>query len=137
MLLLGVALVPLQAQATRQFRTRLSPVPVAAYTATVVGSGTASATLTGTRLVVTGTYAGLASPATKASLYRSQKPGMRGDLLLPLTVSGGTTGTIAGEFTLTAAQVAEVTAGRYYVQLSSEKAAEGNLWGWLLAQENR
>ena len=26
---------------------------------------------------------------------------------------------------------------RLYVQLYSEKAPEGNLWGWLLAQENR
>jgi hypothetical protein len=33
--------------------------------------------------------------------------------------------------------VQELAAGRYYVQVQSEKAPEGNLWGWLLAQETK
>ena len=47
------------------------------------------------------------------------------------------TGAVAGQFTLTPAQVQELAASRYYVQLHSEKAAEGNLWGWLMPQERR
>ena len=39
-----------------------------------------------------------------------------------MKVSGGTSGTITGQFDLTAAQVQELAANRYYVQLHSEKA---------------
>ena len=33
---------------------------------------------------------------------------------------------------LTAEQIESLKKGRFYVQLSSEKAPDGNLWGWLL-----
>jgi len=131
-----VGLAPaVYAQASRTFKTRLSPVPVSAYNANVVGSGSVTATLTGTKLTISGTYDGLASPATIAKVFKSTKPGIRGDALFDLKVSGGTSGTINGQFDLTAAQVQELAASRYYVQLHSEKAAEGNLWGWLMPQE--
>ena len=79
----------------------------------------------------------LASPATQAKIFKSPKPGVRGEAILDLKVSGGPSGTIAGQFDLTAAQVQELAASRYYVQLSSEKAAEGNLWGWLMPQQEK
>jgi hypothetical protein len=126
-----------QAQPGRIFKTRLSPVPVAAYNANIIGSGSVTATLHGNTLSVSGTYEGLASPATQAKIFKSPKPGIRGEAILDLTVSGGTSGTIAGELTLTAAQVQEVSASRYYVQVFSEKAAEGNLWGWLMPQQEK
>jgi hypothetical protein len=125
------------AQAARVYKTRLSPVPVAAYNPNIVGTGTVTATVTGTKLAVTGSYEGLASPATLAKIYKSPKPGIRGDALLDLKVSGGTSGTISGQFDLTAAQLQEIAASRYYVQLHSEKAADGNLWGWLMPQQER
>lgn len=124
-----------EAQAAKTFKTRLSPVPVAAYNANVVGTGTVTATLTGNRLSIAGTYEGLASAATLAKIFKSPKPGIRGDAVFDLTVSGGTSGTITGQFDLTPAQVQEVSASRYYVQLHSEKAPDGNLWGWLMPQE--
>jgi hypothetical protein len=110
---------------------------VAAYNANVVGTGSVTGTLTGNKLVVSGTYEGLASPATLAKIFKSPKPGVRGDALFDLKVSGGTTGTITGQFDLTPAQVQELAASRYYIQLHSEKAAEGNLWGWLMPQQER
>jgi hypothetical protein len=125
------------AQAAKTYRTRLSPVPVPAFTATIVGTGTVTATLTGSRLSISGSYDGLASPATQAKIYKSPKPGIRGDAVLDLKVSGGTSGTITGQFDLTPAQVQELAANRYYVQLFSEKAAEGNLWGWLMAPQEK
>ena len=125
------------AQAGKTFRTRLSPVPIAAYNPNVVGTGQVTATLTGTTLVVSGSYDGLASPATQARIFKSPKPGIRGEALLDLKVSGGTSGTITGQFTLTPAQAQEISASRYYVQLSSEKAADGNLWGWLMPQQEK
>jgi CHRD domain-containing protein len=133
-----VASSPLmRAQGSKTYKARLSPVPVAAYTPTVVGSGSATATLTGSTMVIAGTFAGLNTPATTARIYKSPKPGLRGTPLFDLSVSGGTSGTLTGQFNLTPAQVQELAQGRYYVQLHSEKAAEGNLWGWLLSQEKK
>ena len=133
-----VGLAPaIHAQGTRTFKTRLSPVPVAAYNANVIGTGSVTATLAGTKLTIAGNYEGLASPATIARVFKSSRPGVRGDALFDLKVSGGTSGTITGQFDLTAAQVQELTASRYYVQLYSEKAAEGNLWGWLMPQQEK
>jgi hypothetical protein len=125
------------AQAQRTFKTRLSPVPVAAFSPNVVGTGTVTATLAGNRLAVTGSYENLASPATQAKIFKSPNPGMRGDALFDLTISGGTSGTISAQLTLTAAQIQELAASRYYVQLHSEKAADGNLWGWLMPQQEK
>src|SRR5205807_705570 len=99
--------------------------------------GSVTATLTGTKLSIAGTFQGLNTPATVARIHKSSKPGIRGPMLFDLTVSSSTSGTIGGTFDLTAAQVQELAQGRYYVQLHSEKAPEGNLWGWLLSQENR
>ena len=96
-----------------------------------------TATLTGTKLSIAGTFQGLNTPATVGRIHKSPKPGIRGPMLFDLTVSSSTSGTIGGTFDLTAAQVQELAQGRYYVQLHSEKAPEGNLWGWLLSQENR
>ena len=125
------------AQAAKTYKARLSPVPVVAYTPTVTGSGSVTATVIGTKLTIAGTFQGLNTPATVARLHKSPKPGIRGPMLFDLTVSSSTSGTIGGTFDLTAAQVQELAQGRYYVQLHSEKAPDGNLWGWLLSQENR
>jgi len=125
------------AQSNRTFKTRLSAVPVPAFSANIVGTGSVTATLSGMKLTINGTFDGLASPATVARLHKSPKPGIRGPALFDLTVSKATSGTITGTFDLTAAQVQEVSQNRYYVQLHSEKAPDGNLWGWLMVQENR
>jgi hypothetical protein len=126
-----------QAQSARTFKTRLSPVPVATYNAAIVGVGSVTAMLAGSKLTIAGTFEGLASPATTARIHKSTKTGVRGEPMLNLTITNGTSGSISGTFDVTPAQVQELAAGRYYVQIQSEKAPEGNLWGWLLAQENR
>lgn len=126
------------AQGAKVHKARLSPVPLdATMIASVTGSGSVTATLTGTKLSITGNFDGLRSPATVARIHRGPKPGIRGEAIFNLNVSTGTTGVISGTFDLTTAQVQELSQGRYYVQLHSEKAPEGNLWGWLLSQESR
>jgi CHRD domain len=135
-LCLSVAVV--SAQGPKNFRARLSPVALdVAMQATVAGSGSVTATLTGTRLTVTGTFEGLKSPATIAQIHKSPIAGVRGPVMADLTVSGATAGTIGGTLTLTAQQVADLEKKRLYVQLHSEKAADGNLWGWLMPAENK
>jgi hypothetical protein len=131
LLVLVLASAPLQAQAPFVVKARLSTVPVEAATlAGLTGSGAVTATLTGNRLSISGTYEGLRTPATVARLHVGPK-GIRGPAMLDVTVSGGTSGKISGDLTLTDVQVDHLRRGRVYLQLHSEKAPDGNLWGWL------
>src|SRR5215213_5144562 len=108
----------LSAQQPKTFKARLSPVPIdVSMQATIAGSGSVSAVLTGTRLAVTGTFDGLKSPPTIAQIRKSPVRGVRGPNVLDLTVtrSDASSGTIAGAFDLTAIQIADLEKGRLYV----------------------
>lgn len=121
-----------------QYRARLSVVPIdVAMQATVAGSGSVTGTLKGSTLSITGTFSGLKTAATVARVHRSPKTGMRGAPISDLTVTADTSGSISGTIELTKDQVADLGAGRLYVQLHSQKAPDGNLWGWLLAPEKK
>jgi len=141
LILPAVAVAGLTAQQSRTFKGRLSPVPIdVAMQATVAGSGSVSAVLTGNKLAITGSFDGLRSPATTAQIHKGPVRGVRGPVVADLIVAKGadpTSGTMTGSLDLTAIQVADLEKGRLYVQLQSEKAPDGNLWGWLLLQENR
>jgi hypothetical protein len=128
--------VTLSAQALRVFKTRLAPVPIdVAMQATIAGSGTVSASLSGAKLTITGSFEGLRSPATIAKIRKSPVRGVRGPEVFDLTVTPGTSGTLSGAFDLTPLQVSDLQSGRLYVQVHSEKAPDGNLWGWLLEKK--
>ncbi len=99
---------------------------------TIAGSGLVTARLNGSRLKVDGSFEGLLSPATIVRVRRSPVTGVRGPAIFDLTVTKAVSGNIAGEMDLTAEQIESLRKGRLYVQLDSEKAPEGNLWGWLL-----
>jgi hypothetical protein len=117
------------------YRARLSTVPIdLAMAATIAGSGSVTAALNGRTLSLTGTFTGLKSPATVARLHRSPNRGIRGAPFADLTVTAATHGEIRGSVELAAAQVEDLEKGRLYVQLHSEQAPDGNLWGWLLAK---
>jgi hypothetical protein len=125
------ATAPLSAQTIETYTARLGITPVDANNqAFVTGSGTVTATLQGTKLSIDGKFTGLQSPATVAQIHVGPK-GIRGPAALDLVVTKATSGTITGQLTLSAAQVDHLKRGRLYVQLNSEKAADGNLWGWL------
>jgi hypothetical protein len=126
------------AQGAKTFKARLSPVPIdVTMQATISGSGSVSAVLTGAKLTITGTYDGLKSPATTVQMHKSPVRGVRGPVIVDLKASGGTNGTISGAVDLQPAQVTDLEKGRLYVQLHSEKAPDGNLWGWLLPEGKR
>jgi len=99
---------------------------------TVAGAGSATATLMGAKLSVTGTFDGLKSPATTAKLNAGLARGVRGAAIGNLDVTKSTKGSISGSVDLTDAQVKGLRAGHLYIEVASEKAPEGNLWGWLL-----
>lgn len=133
-LTLGVAA---QAQAP-QYRARLAVVPIdIPMQSTIAGAGTVTATLKGTTLTLNGTFTGLKTPATVARLHRGPKMAMRGPSIGELTATAATSGSITGSIELTKEQVDDLAAGRLYVQLHSQKAPNGNLWGWLLAPEGK
>jgi hypothetical protein len=134
-----LAAASLVAQQPKNFKARLSPVPIdIAMQANIAGAGSITGVLAGNKLTLNGTFEGLRGPATIAQLHKSPTRGMRGPVVAELTVAKGTeptTGTITGTIDLTALQLADLEKGRFYVQLHSEKAPDGNLWGWLLPQE--
>lgn len=99
--------------------------------ATVAGSGSLTAVLTGKKLTITGTFTGLRSPATDANIHLGPK-GIPGPAILDLTVTKATSGTVGGTIELTPSQVDDLKNSRLYVQINSERAPDGNLWGWLL-----
>ena len=134
-LLVTVVAVSVQAQAP-QYRARLSVVPIdIAMQSTIAGSGSATATLKGSTLTISGTFSGLKTAATVARIHRSPKTAMRGPAIGDLTATADTSGTISGSIELTKTQIDDLAAGRLYIQLHSQKAPDGNLWGWLLVAE--
>jgi hypothetical protein len=136
-LLLILSALPVGAQQTKTFVARLSVVPLTVdMQATVAGRGAAKAVLTGNRLIVEGTFEGLRSPATAARIHLAPRA-VRGPAVLELTASKGTTGTISGSLELAPRQIEALEKGALYIQLHSEKAPDGNLWGWLLPQEEK
>ena len=115
------------------FKARLSALPADARTrATLAGSGSVSAVLNGTKIEITGSFEGLLAAATTASLHSAVAAGVRGPAIGDLTISKATSGAITGSFELTPEQLASLHKGGLYVQIYSEKAPDGVLWGWFL-----
>jgi hypothetical protein len=126
------------AQTRQTFTARLTPVPIdATMRANITGAGSCTASLIATKLTITGSFEGLRTPATVAHIHQGTATGVRGPALLDLTVSKAVGGMINGSFDLTAAQVESLHKGKLYIQIHSEKAPDGNLWGWLLPEEAR
>lgn len=121
------------AQSAREFDARLAPVPLDVQNRTqITGLGSATATLDGRRLSVTGSFSGLKAPATVAHLHMGPALGIRGGPVLDLEVDQAVAGRFSGQWTLSAEQLQALEDGRLYIQIHSEIAPSGNLWGWLL-----
>lgn len=132
LVLAGLA-AAMPAFAADRFETRLSPSPLTDGTrVNIAGEGNAAATLDGNMLTVTGDFHGLKSNATTAQLYFGVAIGAMGPKVFDLTVTPAMSGDISGSFRLSAAQAAGLRSGKFYVQIDSEKAPDGNLTGWLL-----
>jgi hypothetical protein len=119
-------------QNEESFKARLSPVPInISMMSTIAGTGSLTATLQGKQLTIQGSFEGLRSPATTVQIHRAPK-GIRGPAILDLTVTKAEKGTVTGTLELTQDQIADLRNDRLYVQIQSERAPDGNLWGWLL-----
>lgn len=125
--------VPGAAQNEERYKVRLSMVPMdIPMRSTVTGLGAAIAVLKGATLTVNGTFEGLVSAATTARVHRGVAMGVRGASFADLTVSKAQKGTISGSINLAPDQVQALRKGQLYLQISSEKAPDGNLWGWFV-----
>jgi hypothetical protein len=122
---------------TRVFVARLSIVPITvAMQETVAGVGSATAVLAGDRLTVEGTFQGLRSRATIARLHIGPRA-IRGAAFADIPVPSGTSGSFKGVVQLSGAQREALDKRALYIQLYSEKAPDGNLWGWFFPQEEK
>jgi CHRD domain-containing protein len=131
--ILVLSLLPIAAQNEVRYKVRLAPVPMdIAMRSTVAGSGSATAVLKGTSLTINGTFEGLRSSATAARLHQGPTMGLRGMPFADLMISKATNGTITGSVTLSPEQVRALERGRVYLQISSDRAPDGNLWGWFV-----
>ena len=118
---------------TDSYVANLGPMPLdQANNKDKLGRGEATATLDGKTLTITGSFGGLPSPATRAHLIVSLAIGVPGTESLDLTVSPADSGTVSGTLTVNAKQAAAFRTGKLYIQIDSQKAPTGNLWGWLL-----
>ena len=90
------------------------------------------ATLSGNKLTITGTFEGMPSAATTARIHHGLATGVRGSPFLDLTVTKAPKGTVSGSFELTLEQLQYLKQGKLYIQIQSEKAPDGTLWGWIV-----
>lgn len=121
------------ANAADIYASRLTAVAYdGAMRANVQGDGHVSASLDGRTLTVKGDFTGLPSAATGVRLYSGPGIGVPGGAILDLQFSGQTEGTVSGTVSLSSTQLAALKRGHLYIQVNSQKAPDGNLWGWLL-----
>lgn len=130
--MVSVVQTAVAAQPTRSFKIRLTPVPIEARTASAItGKGSATATVSGTTLTISGTFEGMQSAATDAKVHIGGK-GIRGPSAFDLTITKAPSGSFSGTMMLTRVQVDSLERGWFYVQIDADKAPDGNLWGWLV-----
>ena len=127
----------LGAAAAEKYQVYLSAMPFNDATQPIMpGKGSATATLEGNTLSISGTFTGLSGPATKAHLSLSAAPGIPGSPLVDLTLAGDVAGKVTGQIKLDPSQLAALRSHKLYIQIDSEKAPTGHLWGWLLDEHD-
>lgn len=135
--LIAAALLTFAAETGETYKARLSPVPADARTrADLTGTGSASATLAGSKLTVTGAFEGLKTAVTTVSLRAGVAGGVRGPAVAELTAPKAVSGVISGSLDLTPEQLTALHKSGFYIEIHTEKAPDGALWGWLIRQES-
>jgi len=127
--LIAVFLVWGAAQAEQiKFKADLAPAPGVASS----GKGTATASLDTNTKTLTWTvdYSGLSGPATAAHIHGPADPGANAGIVVPFT--GNFASPIKGSATLTDAQIAQLEAGKWYVNIHTEANKPGEIRGQLV-----
>ncbi|MEM7310974.1 MAG: CHRD domain-containing protein [Planctomycetota bacterium] len=100
------------------------------------GSGTCTVTLdtASGQVQVNGTYEGLTAPASAAHIHGPAPTGASAGIVLGLSVSGGTTGTISGGGQLSQVQIQDLLTGLHYVNIHSAAFPNGETRGQVTAE---
>lgn len=100
------------------------------------GSGTCTVVLDDVTGVVTvsGTYTGMTSAVILAHIHGAAPVGMNAGILVTLTHTGGTSGTVSGSGTLSAAQVTNLLNGLHYVNIHSSMHTGGEIRGQIVCE---
>ena len=124
------------AQDARVFGARLDWVPISgAERNDVSGRGFVTATLSRSRLSITGCFEGLPAAGMRASLHQGVATGARGPAIAELSITEAAAGVVAGNVDLSREQRAALLAGHLYIQLHAARGVAPDnavLWGWLL-----
>lgn len=94
-------------------------------------SGSCEVTLTGLSVNVSCTFENLTSSATLSHIHAAPA-GINGGVVLDLTPSAATSGTITGNGVLSAQQAADMEAGNMYINLHNEAYPAGEIRGQIL-----
>ena len=78
------------------------------------------------------TYSGLSGPATAAHFHGPADRGVNAGVVVPLT--GSLTSPVKGEATLTTAQAADLSAGKWYLNIHTSANPGGEIRGQVMAQ---
>ncbi|MBI4580600.1 MAG: CHRD domain-containing protein [Planctomycetes bacterium] len=99
------------------------------------GTGSATATLddvTGDVVLTSGSYTSLVAGTTAAHIHGPAPVGVNAGVLIPLSTTGGTSGTLSGSGTLSAANTANMIAGLMYVNVHTSFKPGGEIRGQLI-----
>lgn len=80
------------------------------------------------------TYSGLSGPATMAHFHGPAAPGNNAP---PIVTAKGVTSPITGSETLTADQMSDLAAGRWYFNVHTKAHASGEIRGQLMAKDKK
>ena len=78
---------------------------------------------------LTGTYTGLLAGVTASHIHGPAPVGANGPVIVALTHTGGTSGTLTGGGTISLAQVADMMAGLHYVNVHTQAFPGGEIRG--------
>lgn len=111
-----------------KFTSMLAPGPGV----TSSGKGSATATLDTATKVLTWDvdYSGLSGPATAAHIHGPADPGVNAQIVVPFTGNLGSP--IKGSATLNDAQIQQLEAGKWYVNIHTEANKGGEIRGQLI-----
>ena len=127
----GCSMMPTNANTTKFGATLTGAAEVPPTTST--GTGTLEATLNKDTSVLTWkiSYSGLTGPATAAHFHGPAMAGANAGVVLPFASA---TSPIEGTATLTAAQVADLTAGKWYANVHTAANKGGEIRGQVMVK---
>jgi hypothetical protein len=126
---LAVFLVWSASQA-EQINLKADLAPAPGVSSSGKGAATASLDTNTKTLTWTVDYSGLSGPATAAHIHGPADPGANAGIVVPF--SGNLASPIKGSATLTDAQIAQLEAGKWYVNIHTEANKPGEIRGQLV-----